>query len=123
MLTGNGEHWFPWGRSALSLCRGGANTAGMSTSPEQLPIPRPSRPWTQGLLTVLVAAAAVYLVTNHWLHILDALPYLWVVLMMSMHLFMHGGHGGHGRHGHAGHGGTGHDTGRPESGGGAGHVH
>jgi uncharacterized membrane protein YgcG len=77
----------------------------------------------QGLLTVLVAAAAVYLVTNHWLHILDALPYLWVVLMMSMHLFMHGGHGGHGRRGHAGHGGTGHDTGRSESGGGAGHVH
>ena len=64
MLTGNGEHWFPWCRSALSLCRGRANTAGMSTSPEQLPIPRPSRPWTQGLLTVLVAAAAVYLASD-----------------------------------------------------------
>ncbi|MCP8999424.1 DUF2933 domain-containing protein [Pseudarthrobacter sp. RMG13] len=89
----------------------------MSTSPEprQLPTPRASRPWVQGLLTVLIAAAAVYLITNHWLHILDALPYLWVVLMMSMHLFMHGGHGGHG---HAGHG-----AGRPESGGGASHVH
>ena len=97
----------------------------MSTSPErqQLPISRPSRPWVQGLLTVLIAVVAVYLVTNHWLHILDALPYLWVVLMMSMHLFMHGGHGGHGGHGHAGHGAAGDGAGRPESGGGAGHVH
>ncbi|MFX1820577.1 DUF2933 domain-containing protein [Pseudarthrobacter sp. CC4] len=90
----------------------------MSTSPEpQLPIPRPSGPWAQGLLTVLIAATAVYLVTNHWLHVLDALPYLWVVLMMSMHLFMHGGHG------HAGHGGVGRGAGRRHSGGGAGHAH
>lgn len=81
-----------------------------SPDPQQLHSPKPSRVWTQTLLTVLIAAAAVYLVTNHWLHILDALPYLWVVLMMSMHLFMHGGHGGHGAR-------------RPEGGGGAGHVH
>lgn len=49
--------------------------------------PRPSRgpyqPWTQTLLIVLIAAAAVYLITNHWLHVLDALPYLGVVLVMS----------------------------------------
>lgn len=89
-------------------------------------------PWTQGLLTVLIAAAAVYLITNHWLHILDALPYLWVVLMLSMHLFMHGGHGGHG--GHSGHGSSGQQghggleapgggPTRPGTEGGGGHVH
>lgn len=69
------------------------------------------------LLTVLIAGAAVYLITNHWLHILDALPYLGVVLMMGMHLFMHGGHGGHG--GPGGHG----SASRGPGGDGAGHVH
>lgn len=73
--------------------------------------PQPSWPWMQALLTVLIAGAAVYLITNHWLHILDALPYLGVVLMMGMHLFMHGGHGGHG------------SAGRGPGGDGAGHVH
>lgn len=66
------------------------------SDPQQLPPPRPSRPWTQALLSVFIAAAAVYLIANHWLHVLDALPYLGVVLMMGMHLFMHGRHGGHG---------------------------
>ena len=82
----------------------------MSHRPEQqqfLP-GGPSRPWTQALLTVLIAGGAVYLISNHWLHILDALPYLGVVLMMGMHLFMHGGHGG---------------ASRPGGGGGSGHVH
>lgn len=40
------------------------------------------------------AAAALYLITNHGLHVLDALPYLRVVLMMGMHrtlLFREGG--------------------------------
>lgn len=89
----------------------GGTLSSMSSVPEprQFPTGRPSRPWVQGLLTVLITAAAVYLISNHWLHVLDALPYLWVVLMMGMHLFMHGGHGGHG------------GAGRP--GGEAGHVH
>lgn len=98
----------------------GTTLGGMSM--QHLPAPGRIRPgpWTQGLLTVLIAVAAVYLVTTHWLHILDALPYLWVVLMLSMHLFMHGGHGGHGGHGsstHQGHGG------QEAPGGGGGHVH
>lgn len=76
----------------------------------------PPRPWTQGLLTVLIAAAAVYLISNHWLHILDALPYLGVVLMMGMHLFMHGGHSHDGHGGHGGHTASG-------GGEGSGHVH
>lgn len=73
--------------------------------PQQFPPRRLSRPWTQGLLTVLIAAAAVYLISNHWLHILDALPYLGVVLVMSLCMFGHGGHGGHDSSTHQGHGG------------------
>lgn len=83
----------------------------------------PLRPWTQTLLIVLIAVAAVYLITNHWLHILDSLPYLGVVLVMSLCMFGHGSHGGHGSH--QGHGGQDRGDGseRPGSGGGAGHVH
>lgn len=84
----------------------------------------PFQPWTQTLLIVLIAGAAVYLITNHWLHILDSLPYLGVVLVMSLCMFGHGGHGGHGGS-HQGHGGRGggDEPGRPGAGGGAGHVH
>lgn len=71
----------------------------------------PYPPWIETLLIVLIAAAAVYLITNHWLHILDALPYLGVVLVMSFCMFGHGGHGGHGSSTHQG------------PGGGGGHVH
>ncbi|MFB9653481.1 DUF2933 domain-containing protein [Pseudarthrobacter oxydans] len=91
-------------------------------------LPRAARPpfppWTQTLLIVLIAAAAVYLITNHWLHILDSLPYLGVVLVMSLCMFGHGSHGGHGGS-HQGHGGqeSGDASGRPGSSGGAGHVH
>ncbi|WP_082506808.1 DUF2933 domain-containing protein [Arthrobacter sp. Leaf337] len=85
----------------------------------------PSRPWTQGLLTVLIAAAAVYLIANHWLHVLDALPYLGVVLVMSLCMFGHGGHGGHGSSTPQGHGEQEAPGGpaRPGPGGGGGHVH
>ncbi|MEW1986513.1 DUF2933 domain-containing protein [Pseudarthrobacter oxydans] len=81
----------------------------------ELPAARgPSQPWTQTLLIVLIAAAAVYLITNHWLHILDSLPYLGVVLVMSLCMFGHASHGGHG---------GGDRYGRPGPGGGTGHVH
>ncbi|HEY9355522.1 MAG TPA: DUF2933 domain-containing protein [Arthrobacter sp.] len=85
----------------------------------------PPRPWLQGLLAVLIAAAAFYLISNHWLHILDALPYLGVVLVMSFCMFGHGRHGGRGNSTHQGHGGQGAPGGlaRPGSGGGDGHVH
>ncbi|WP_193342696.1 DUF2933 domain-containing protein [Pseudarthrobacter sp. AB1] len=90
------------------------------------PIPSrgPLQPWTQTLLIVLITAAAIYLITNHWLHVLDALPYLGVVLVMSFCMFGHGSHGGHGSS-HQGHGGQEARGGpaRPGPGGGAGHVH
>lgn len=84
----------------------------------------PFQLWTQTLLIVLIAAAAVYLITNHWLHVLDALPYLGVVLVMGFCMFGHGSHGGHGSS-HRGHGGQdgGEAPGRPGTGGGTGHVH
>ena len=107
------------GRVGLTLC-------GMSNLPVQGRV-RP-RPWTQGLLTVLIAATAVYLISNHWLHALDALPYLGVVLVKSLCMFGHVGHGGHGGHGsstHQGNGGQEAPGGpaRPGPGGGGGHVH
>ncbi|TQJ38127.1 DUF2933 family protein [Arthrobacter sp. SLBN-112] len=85
----------------------------------------PPRPWTQGLLTVLIAVAAVYLISNHWLHVLDALPYLGVVLVMGFCMFGHGGHGhgGHGGSTHQGHGGQQAPEGPARPWGGAGHVH
>lgn len=84
----------------------------------------PFQPWTQTLLIVLTAVAGVYLITNHWLHILDSLPYLGVVLVMSLCMFGHGSHGGHGGS-HQGHGGQdgGGGPGRSGAVGGAGHVH
>ncbi|MDJ0323949.1 DUF2933 domain-containing protein [Cryobacterium sp. PH31-AA6] len=46
---------------------------------------------------------AFYLVTEHWPHVLVALPYAGIVLMLVMHLFMHKGHshGGGSASGHA----------------------
>ncbi|MDN4643939.1 DUF2933 domain-containing protein [Arthrobacter sp. PsM3] len=75
--------------------------------PDGKPLDRRSSPLTFGpgagginlrrTLTVLTVAVAVfYLLTSHWVHVLDALPYVFVVGMLGMHLFGHGGHGGHG---------------------------
>lgn len=82
------------------------------------------QPWPHMLLIVLIAAGTVYLITDHWLHVLDSLPYLGVVLVMSLCMFGHGSHGGHGGP-HQGQRGqdTGDRYGRPRSGGDTGHVH
>lgn len=59
--------------------------------------PGPGGSTLRRTLTVLAVAVAVfYLLTNHWVHVLDALPYVFVVGMLGMHLFGHGGHGGGG---------------------------
>ncbi len=101
---------------------------GMSSFPDRpapdtsRPLPGSFRPRTQTLLIVLIVVAAVYLITNHWLHLLDALPYLGVVLVMSFCMFGHGGHGGHGSS--SGHSRSGQEgPAGPLPGGGAGHVH
>ena len=51
--------------------------------------------------TAFAALAALYLLYEHRLLVLGALPWLLLLLCPLMHLFMHGGHG----HGHGGHGG------------------
>ncbi|MEV8183858.1 DUF2933 domain-containing protein [Specibacter sp. NPDC078692] len=60
------------------------------------PVPDRRALLIRGGLTVLIIVAVIYLLTSHWLHLLDALPYLFVAGMLGMHLFGHGGHGGHG---------------------------
>ncbi|WP_346958314.1 DUF2933 domain-containing protein [uncultured Arthrobacter sp.] len=74
---------------------------GGSHPEQQPPVPPVQDPkdlYLRGGLTVLIIIAVIYLLTSHWLHVLDALPYVFVVGMLGMHLFGHGGHGGHGGH-------------------------
>lgn len=40
-----------------------------------------------------------FLWTEHRAHVVQALPYLILLLCPLMHIFMHGGHGGHGGNG------------------------
>ncbi|WP_458040511.1 MULTISPECIES: DUF2933 domain-containing protein [Bacteria] len=57
------------------------------------------------VLALAVAGIIIYLVVDHWPHVLAALPYVGIVALVAMHLFGHGGHGGRGeRGGHGGHG-------------------
>ena len=65
----------------------------------QLPQGRPSLgPWAAGILIVAAIALTVYLIAFHWLHLLDALPYVLGIGFMGLCMFGHG-HGGHGGHG------------------------
>jgi Flp pilus assembly protein TadB len=49
------------------------------------------------LCAVFVAlAAAAYLLSEHWGHVVGYWPYLLLLACPLMHLFMHRGHGGHG---------------------------
>ncbi|MFB9653470.1 DUF2933 domain-containing protein [Pseudarthrobacter oxydans] len=74
----------------------GGSRPGMQ--PPVQPAPDRRALYLRGALTVLIIIAVFYLLTNHWVHVLDALPYFFVVGMMAMHLFGHGGHGGGGSH-------------------------
>lgn len=69
--------------------------AGMET-------PTPSRPrWYKPFVMAAWAAGAVgayFLLTRHFDHLVQALPYLFLLACPLMHLFMHGHHGGHGQH-------------------------
>lgn len=53
-------------------------------------------------LCVFLAVATIFLLTEHWAHVIGVLPLLLPLgLCLGMHAFMHGdhGHGGHGGHG------------------------
>lgn len=66
-------------------------------SPPDMSNPRPGRQLQWGAGALLVFGVAVYLISNHWLHILDALPYLLAPAFMLLCMFGHG-HGSHGGH-------------------------
>jgi len=53
-----------------------------------------------------LAVAGFFLFTEHWAHLMGALPFLLLALCPLMHFF-HGGHGRHGRGGGPGHNGHG----------------
>lgn len=46
--------------------------------------------------TVFATVAALYLLFEHWLHLLGALPWLLLLLCPVMHVFLHKGHHGPG---------------------------
>jgi hypothetical protein len=54
-------------------------------------------PWlrsrTNIALLVFLGIGGYFLFTEHWAHVIQALPYLLLVGCIVMHLFMHGGHG------------------------------
>jgi hypothetical protein len=53
------------------------------------------------LLWAIGGVGAYYLLTMHFAHVLDALPFLLLLGCPLMHVFMHHGHGGHGEHGNS----------------------
>ena len=44
-------------------------------------------------LLVFLGIGGYFLLTEHWAHVIQALPYLLVLGCIVMHLFMHHGHG------------------------------
>ncbi|MBO9670713.1 MAG: DUF2933 domain-containing protein [Sphingobium sp.] len=42
---------------------------------------------------IFALVAGLYVVTQHWGHLLSALPYLFLLACPLMHIFMHRGHG------------------------------
>ncbi|ABM41695.1 MULTISPECIES: DUF2933 domain-containing protein [Comamonadaceae] len=61
---------------------------------------RPSGPnWSrinQWLLWIGLAAAVAWMFFRHNAHLLQLLPFLFILACPLMHIFGHGGHGGHG---------------------------
>ena len=50
-------------------------------------------------LLIALGIGAVYGLTEHWEHALQALPWLFLLACPLMHGLLHGGHGAHGAHG------------------------
>lgn len=64
--------------------------------------PRRFPAW-KGAVAMLSIIVGVYLLREHWGHVLGVAPYALLLACPLMHLFMHGGHGGHGGHDHGKH--------------------
>ncbi len=58
---------------------------------------RPFSP-LKGAAAMVGVIAAVFILREHWGHVLGFLPYALLLACPLMHIFMHGGHGHH--HGH-----------------------
>ncbi|HEJ6052601.1 TPA: DUF2933 domain-containing protein [Pseudomonas aeruginosa] len=56
----------------------------------------------QWLLWIGLAAAVAWMFYRHNAHLLQLLPFLFILACPLMHIFGHGGHGGHGGHDHQG---------------------
>ncbi|WP_454656791.1 DUF2933 domain-containing protein [Bosea beijingensis] len=77
----------------------------MPTTPT--PAPESPRTWRTLLIntplgwvcSLALATLGIYLLANHGVHIVTALPYLLLLACPLMHLFMHGGHGHHDKRG------------------------
>jgi hypothetical protein len=99
--------------SAPQRFRGSGDTTGATIMNQHHADPEP---WYRSRLNLafcgFVAVAAVFLLTEHWAHVVPVLPWLLLLLCPLMHLFGHGGHGGHG--GHVNH--EGHDPAETEGG-------
>ena len=50
------------------------------------------------VMLAFLAIAAIYLLTEHTIHVFGLLPYALLLLCPFLHLFMHGGHGNHDEH-------------------------
>lgn len=75
-----------------------------SDRPVSTPAPegRKFKPYSWAVLALAVTGLVIYLVTDHWTHLLAALPYVAIIAFTAMHLFMHKGHN-HGGHNPGGH--------------------
>lgn len=62
------------------------------------------------VVALAVLGLAVYLITDHWPHVLAALPYAAIIAVVGVHFLMHRGHG-HGGHTQGGHHQGGHHQG------------
>jgi hypothetical protein len=56
-------------------------------------------------LVVFTVAAGYFLWTEHRAHVIEYLPWTFLLICPLMHIFMHRGHGSHGANSDEGHGG------------------
>jgi len=52
-------------------------------------------PRTKFILIIFLAAVAFFLAIKHKVHLYGIIPYLFVLLMIPLHLLMHSSHGNH----------------------------
>ncbi|GFZ93864.1 DUF2933 domain-containing protein [Nesterenkonia alkaliphila] len=61
--------------------------------PVSTPRPGGTPIYAWGVVALALIGIIIYLLVDHWPHVVAALPYLGIIAMMLMHIFGHGGHG------------------------------